>query len=283
MKKICILLLTLLLVFTCSCGKKETPGNTNDPGQTGPADPGAEGSSPSSGSSDPGAESAGFKWSEYTFTEVFTDEATGLNPLIRLSVSLPKLENCEEINHYFDDLADRLRLSASEYLDMAKNLYEYAGTQQDGIFTPYEFESSFKVTRNDGKVFSVVRYLYQNTGGVHPNVVVKAESFDANELSLIIPEDVFSVSLSDAFETLSPFILAQMDERSAEAGAEDIYYPHARMDLLELWENRDFYFADDSLVLVWQTYSLAPYAAGTQEFSIPLADISSIIDPRWLP
>lgn len=268
MKKIIAFALALCLSFAFGCVKKPAASDT-------PGEPATDGSA---------ASPAEILWSEYTFTESYSDEQVSPEPLVNLNVSLPLISNREEINHYYDDLATELRALGESYLKDAKENLTYA-SQNNGIFSPYTVETSFNVTRNDGKVFAVVHTLYENTGGAHPNSVTSCENFDVYENALLTVNDVFSVPFDAAADVLKPIVWDLMDKRGEETGmGGDMYFPNAKNDLFELWDKKDFYFTDTALVLIWQNYCLAPYAAGIQYFEIPFTpEVLGILNAEWVP
>ena len=221
------------------------------------------------------------KWSDYVFKGTYTDEALTSAPLVSLNISLPKVPASSDISLYFEGLADRLKESAQTYyLDIARGNYQMAH-DGIGIFSPVVIETTYKIARNDGVLFSVVRETYENTGGAHPMGSKYCDVFRVSDGAKLVFEDVFTVEIEQAKAKLTPFIHAQMDAFSASFGG-DAYYENAKTELFNMWENDDFYLTDDSIVLIWQAYSLAPYAAGIQEFSIPLSDISDIVDAQWI-
>ena len=263
MRRFLLILLALSLVFSASCAKK-APSDENAPS--------GEAAAPKE-----------IAWSERTFSESFSDEQSGSNPLVILTVSLPLVENNDEINAYYENVASSLRDAGEGYLGVARENLTFAA-ESNGIFSPYAIDASFEVARNDGKVFSVVRNVYENTGGAHPNTVAYCESFDAQTGALITADDLFSVPFDTAAEALKPQITEMMDARGQETGmGGDMYYPNAKEDLFSLWDKKDFYLTETSLVLVWQSYSLAPYAAGIQLFEIPFDKLDSVIDLKWIP
>ena len=54
-----------------------------------------------------------------------------------------------------------------------------------------------------------------------------------------------------------------------------------RDTLTEVYNPKNFAVTDDSLLVFFPTYDIAPYAAGIQEFSVPLSALSDILDPAW--
>ncbi len=278
MKKLTALLLCILLLFLAACGtssEKETksPSAADDNAPQIQDNPDAPDTAPDDGS---------LKWSDYVFKGNFTDENLTSAALVTLNITLPKVEGNADITLYYDNVIDRLKESAQTYyLDIARGNYELA---QDGIgiFTPVVIETSYQVVRNDGVLFSVVRESYENTGGAHPIGAKLSDVFRVSDGARLLFQDVFTVTYEEAVAKLTPIIHKQMDEFTAANGLDNAYYENAKQELFSMWDANDFYLTDESLVLIWQAYAIAPYAAGIQEFSVPLADIADIVDAQWI-
>ena len=275
MKRLIAFLLCIILLTFAACSDKPSPAK-NTPTPSSPNTPDSANNGETAINPD-----GSLKWSDYVFKGTYTDDTLTSAALVSLTVTLPKVPASADITMYFENLVDRLKESAQTYyLDIARSNYQMAH-DGIGIFTPVVLETTYKVSRNDGVLFSVVRDTYENTGGAHPSGARFCDVFRVSDGAKLIFEDVFTVDIEQAKAKLTPFIHTQMDAFSASIGG-DAYYENAKTELFNMWENDDFYLTDDSLVLVWQTYSLAPHAAGIQEFSIPFSYISDIIDAQWI-
>jgi len=296
MKKIGVfaLILCLILAFGCKDGSDIKPP-ANDTGTNAPDTPSVDApdapdtpttpdtpATPDTPDEPLPPEDKTVKYSDYIFQGDFKDESVGDITLVNVSVQLPKAENNEDIQYFYNSFMDKLKETVhTYYLPLGKGNYEFA---QDGIgiFTPVVIETSYQVVRNDGVLFSVVRESYENTGGAHPMGAKLGDVFRIADGAKLLFEDVFTVTYDEALAKLTPIIHKQMDDFTAANGLDNAYYENAKQELFSMWETDDFYLTDESLVLIWQAYSIAPYAAGIQEFSIPLADIADIVDAQWI-
>ena len=276
MKKIIALLLCLALVSLVACTDKSTSKEANPSANT----PNTADTDSTGGDSSVNPDGS-LKWNDYVFNGSFSDESVTSAPLVSLTITLPSIPAKADITAYYDNVASKLKESAQTYyLDIARGNYQMA-QGGSGIFVPVVIETNYKVARNDGVLFSVVRETYENTGGAHPINTKACDVFRVSDGAKLIFEDVFTVDVAQAESKLTPFIHTLMDEFSAAVGG-DAYYDNAKTELFNMWESDDFYLTDDSLVLIWQAYSIAPYAAGIQEFAIPLSSISDIVDAQWI-
>ena len=310
MKKLLAVILILCLAFCFACGKKDKTddsttgspstdtsdtgsGGTNADTQSGDQPSGDNGGSPSgdsqgagsgdqpSGNTQPDSDLQPLSWTDRIFTGTFTDETVTKDPLVILTVYLPKVSANDDIELYYQGRLDRVKEQAqTTYLDLGRGNYQFA-SQGIGIFTPITVELGYQVVRNDGKLFSVVRDIYENTGGAHPSITLAAETFRVSDGALMVFSDLFTVSYDDAVARIKPLVEKQMDERIAQYGAE-YYFDNAKSDLFNMWDRTDWYITDDTLVLIWQTYAISPYVAGVQEYAIPLREIADIVDAQWI-
>ena len=269
-----LLLCGLLLTGLCACTKTD-PAPVDppvepvdpapvDPAPVEPADPVPQGPQP-------------VALTDETREETVNDEAG--NPLLDISLTVPRPENMAEAQQYYEDwLNDAVYYCKQDQESAAVLRAEQTAAGSE--FFPYAYEATYEVLRNDGVLLSVYRTYYTNTGGVHPNVIVMAETFVTETGALLVLDDLFTVPESEYLPRLMDAVKAGMDALTADYG-EDPYFEGARDTLTETFDRRSFALTDDSLRIFFQTYDLAPYAAGIQEFSIPLTELSDILDPAW--
>lgn len=114
---------------------------------------------------------------------------------------------------------------------------------------------------------SFVRSYYANsvTGAAHPSNYQFSEQFDLTTGDRLSLNDFFTDP-----ETAKERILTLLAEKAADAG-------YTR-DMLEGEFKEDyFYLTDSAFVFYYQPDTLAPYAAGLLEFSIPYPDLEDLM------
>ena len=126
----------------------------------------------------------------------------------------------------------------------------------------------------------MLREIYENFGGAHPLVTYRAETFDVSTQGRLLLGDLFTVSEDQYLARLQNMILAQMDQKEADSGV--AYFDDAREQLLNLLDPMDFALTEDSLLIFYNVYALAPHAAGPQQFYLPLSELSDILKPQWV-
>ena len=295
MKKLLCICLILCLGILCACGDDKAAANTpdNEQLQQNSGQNNSNGSNKDQNTAvppdnsqnkepDPSAkEPLPLEWSDHVFTGTFSDETLTKDPLVLLTVNLPRVTAAEDIELYYQNKLDRIKEQAqTTYLDLARGNYTFA-REGIGIFAPVVVEHDYKVVRNDGKLFSVYREIYENTGGAHPSITLAFETFRVSDGARMIFSDMFTVPYEEIIKKLQPLIEEQMDKNIKEYGAE-YYFENAKNDLFDMWDKNDWCITDDQLIMCWQTYAISPYVAGVQEFYIPLDSVADIIDAQWI-
>lgn len=197
----------------------------------------------------------------------------------QLDLNLPVCESLPKIDSYYQAMRDDLQATYGlNREDAALQLSDY---QAAGLeFTPWAAQVTATITRNDGTTLSVLREIYENFGGAHPLVTYRAETFDVSTQGRLLLGDLFTVSEDQYLARLQNMILAQMDQKEADSGV--AYFDDAREQLLNLLDPMDFALTEDSLLIFYNVYALAPHAAGPQQFYLPLSELSDILKPQWV-
>lgn len=106
-------------------------------------------------------------------------------------------------------------------------------------------------------------------GGAHPNTYLDTLNVDLRNGRLLTLSDMFK-SGSDYLTRLNTIVARQVAESQQLKG----YFNKVEVDGTE-----NFYITDNAeLVLVYPPYAIAPYAAGTIEFIIPVSQVADIFN-----
>ncbi|MEA5038950.1 MAG: DUF3298 and DUF4163 domain-containing protein [Clostridiaceae bacterium] len=269
-----LLLCALMLLALCACKHTETPP-TDDPGSENPDDP-----SVPVGPGTPDVPSEGpqpVTCTDQTLEKTLSDDQN--NELISLKLTVPMPEGLTAAQQYYTDWLNDTEYYCSLEQEDAAALRDTM-LQMGGIFVPYTYEASYELLRNDGVLLSVYRDYYTNTGGVHPNISTMAETFVVDSGARLVLDDVFTVPADQYLSRLKELILPMMDAKEQQFG-DTLYMDGVRDTLMEIYDPQNFALTDDSLLVFFPTYALASYAAGIQEFYIPLSDLSDILNSSW--
>lgn len=139
----------------------------------------------------------------------------------------------------------------------------HAAQASNAPFQPYTFEERAELQCADDTVLSMVWHCRANTGGMHESTEIRCDTFaqkDGRRLTL----DQVLADGEAGYDTLIAGVRTQI-----KAQGSDGYYPDAA-DLAEtMFDPALFCLTEDALVLYYQPYAIAPYAAGIPSFSFP--------------
>lgn len=139
-------------------------------------------------------------------------------------------------------------------------------------FLKYELSSAVEVHFNDGRVLSMATRMENYTGGAHGNrdsrFYLLLNEPVARQLTLprLFTRPDTGIGMVEKY--INGMISSQPDE----------YFPGA---IAVIDSNTWFYMHDKELHIVFPTYSIAPYVAGEQEFSMPLSSFRGILIPEF--
>lgn len=109
------------------------------------------------------------------------------------------------------------------------------------------------------------------TGGAHPNHFSTAINYDLHEGRVLALSDLFKAD-SDYLGAIADYAVNDLKARDAlffEEGAAPI------AENYQIWN-----LTPEGLLITFDPYQVAPYAAGTQEVLVPYSELLEIIDPQ---
>lgn len=210
------------------------------------------------------------------YTETIRDPEDG-GILLKLKITVPELKNPDNksciaaINKYYEKfLQEYIANILDEGQKSAQSEKKYmldAGQE----FYPYSYESTAEVHYNGNNLFSVLHTIYEDTGGAHPMIFRRSETFNLKNGELMVLNDILGGSMEEALHRVYEIVLNQIEENKDSS---DYYYTeNYREDLRNYYNENDFYLSGNSIVFYYQLYTLGPYAVGFPEFEIPFADV----------
>jgi uncharacterized protein YecT (DUF1311 family) len=144
---------------------------------------------------------------------------------------------------------------------------------------PYSAQLRYTVARNDDRAVSILFSYSIYTGGAHPNFVQTAFNFLMPDGARVFLPDLIG---TEGVRRVSDFAIADLTQRLVDPnGMSDPAWirigagPYA--DNFETFE-----LLPDQIVLEFDPYAVAAYAAGPQQVRIPLTQVQDVLrpDPR---
>ncbi|OAT79385.1 DUF3298 and DUF4163 domain-containing protein [Desulfotomaculum copahuensis] len=125
----------------------------------------------------------------------------------------------------------------------------------------YTARTSYEVAYNKNGLLSITCMFMQYTGGAHGLEVKKAYNFDLTNGKNLALGDLFKPG-TDYKGIINAEIKKQIQAKPGE------YFSGAN-GFQGIKDNQGYYLSDNALVIYFQEYDIAPYAAGHPEFKIP--------------
>ena len=183
----------------------------------------------------------------------------------------------EKINADISSRVDNYNSGVNSGAETAKEDFEYmlASAGEGYAPSPYTADLSFTLIRADDNVISFTENGYDYMGGAHGSPSTIGVNYDTNTGDLIAFTDLSDDP--DAFhaDTLAyNQELAQTDYYSTQMFSTDDITNGTLEDTL--YADDAWYLSPAGLVFMSAPYAIAPYAAGTLEFTIPYSDLDDM-------
>lgn len=157
------------------------------------------------------------------------------------------------------------RSNVMNLYQMAMVEYEYSVANNYPI-RQFEAFVDFVVTYNQNCMISLYFDQYEFAGGAHGLTVRYADTWNLNKSKKMELSDFF-VHRSNYKEYIIRTINKQIEEALAKKDA--MYFDDYEKLVRENFKTNNFYLSKDGLVIFFQQYDIAPYAAGLPTFVIP--------------
>lgn len=136
---------------------------------------------------------------------------------------------------------------------------------------PYVININNTVTYNRDNILSITLHLYSYTGGAHGSSTDKSLNFDTNTGNKGVIADFFGNN-KDYNKIILDHIKSTINKNP------ELYFKEAVDKLNVIPYNQKFFLTDGYLVIYFDEYEIAPYAAGIPKFYIPISSFPSGIN-----
>ncbi|MFI0429850.1 DUF3298 domain-containing protein [Mariniflexile sp. HMF6888] len=151
-----------------------------------------------------------------------------------------------------------------ESITLFNEEYRAFNTAFPDISQPWEAQIDSEIMFQSPEVISVSVTSYVNTGGAHGNITISFLNFDASTGKRIQNSDL--IKNKDAFKTI-----AKSYFKDAVTEDDVLFDP----DNFQLPANIGF--SEEGLILLYNTYEVAPYSTGIIDFTIPIEKVSDFL------
>lgn len=185
------------------------------------------------------------------------------NEVLTSDIKIPVLKSLKdekmqsEINKAFEnralDLKNQMMKDGKEALEDAKK-YGYENR-------PYNLSIDYNISYNKKDIISITSTYYQYTGGAHGNTLTETLNINTKTGEKIELKDFFKQGV-DYKKVITEEVRKQMT-------GDNKFYPNAAAELKMVSDDQSFYIEGGNIIIYYQPYEIAPYAAGICEFKIP--------------
>jgi hypothetical protein len=164
----------------------------------------------------------------------------------------------EKINSRWGNEAESFKQEVASTLD------EYVKNAEISGYPVHTYQAFSRVQKgySNGQFLSLYVDYYSYTGGAHGFTDRRAYNIDLNNGQDLALSDLFTTNY-DYTSVINEFIAEQIKTNPGNFFEGD-------MGFTGIDEQQSYYIKDGNLVIYFGLYEIAPYAAGIQEFKIPL-------------
>lgn len=178
---------------------------------------------------------------------------TAIEQLIKVSLHIGEPDNIST-----SSLSESINKFNNEYNSFKKDYPDSAQKWEAQIDGEVMFQSK--------EIISIAFTSYTNTGGAHGNLVITFLNFDAITGEEIETDNLFS-NLNSFKDLAKNYFEDEVDDN------DDFLMDVANFEL-----PANIGYNDEGVILLYNTYEIAPYSVGITEFTIPFDDLSSFLN-----
>lgn len=202
-------------------------------------------------------------------TQTITKNNKYINSIINIPIIMLNDKNIskdinDEITNSIMKFFNDSQTQAKEYID---SLYE--------VDNKFIANVDFDIKKNSNNILSILIKYYKNAGGAHgyyENVAYNIDSISGKILTL---DNLFKEGI-DYKSVINEEIRRQIQELiKLDKQNKGVY------EFKGIKDHQKFYIQDDNLVVYFDLYEIAPYAAGVPQFAININKIDHILKPEY--
>lgn len=218
------------------------------------------------------AESTSIPLSQQVLLTSISFKEQGQSPIYTLSAQTPKLTGSEDPRaQTFNEAVDEIVRNEIDYF--RENVLTQMPVQPttSGSF----FDAQYTMVFQSGNIWSL-KFIFSGyaDGAAHPYHYTMTFNFDLERGQVLSLGDLFPPD-SDFLHVLSSYCIAQLSQRDIG------FYGGFQQGAEPSDENyRNWNITSDGLLITFDEYQVAPYAAGPQTVVIPYSELKSLINNK---
>lgn len=169
--------------------------------------------------------------------------------------------------------ADEMAASAEEYYELLTDKENTAGLWVSELTASTVYQTS-------GGLVSVLATGYSYYGGAHPNTYTRSWNFDLTTGEFLSLDDLAAPEGDLNGNSLNDALYRNIAEQVRTQELDKAYFDDYDFYLRDSSAFAALSFAEDGLRVIFDTYIIAPYAAGAQEFTVPYSAFYNTLNDR---
>jgi hypothetical protein len=142
---------------------------------------------------------------------------------------------------------------------------------------PLDLQVDYELFDFSPTILSVKFTVYEYTGGAHGNTAFQTYTFDLAQQRILTLNDLFLPG-SNPLQVIAPIVQQDLAATLGDM-ADATWIEQGTGTNPDNYQN--FVLTPDALIFFFPPYQVAPYAAGPQTVSIPLAQLSAVLAPPF--
>ena len=213
-----------------------------------------------------------FVMAELPTVQIQNKILTANTPHMHLTISVPQFSGLKD-KQFEETLNKRLLKESKHNKDVfinTVNAYQKDLIQDLNSPIVFEYRESFTPIKSIPPYLIVEQFKYQYNGGAHGDSQYQYLVIDTARSKIISLRELFKDNVD--YKSVLSNKISQMITERVQQGA---FYFSGSDGFQSIKDDQPFYINQKGeLVIVFNIYEIAPYAAGTQYFSIPRSELT---------
>ncbi|MGL5330634.1 MAG: PdaC/SigV domain-containing protein [Peptostreptococcaceae bacterium] len=203
-------------------------------------------------------------------TQTINEKNKYINSVINIPIIMTEDKKIEK------DINDKMRNDIMDFYAKAKEEAIQYSKEFKGESFNFVANTDFEVKKNSNNMLSIVVTYYKYSGGAHGEYNNVAYNIYMKTGEILTLESMFNLN-ADYIGVINNEVRCQIEELvKNDKENKEIY------QFTTISENQKFYIQDDNIVIYFDLYDIAPYAAGIPEFRVNIAKISHILKQEYI-
>ncbi len=203
-------------------------------------------------------------------TQTLTENNKNINSIINIPIVMTKNKNIEK------NINDKIRNDIMEFYNSSKNEAKEYNKNFPENTNKFVANVDFYTKKNSDNMLSILLNYYKYSGGSHGYYEYKSYNIDMRSGKFLELEDLFK-SNSDYKKVINNEIRRQIEYKAKSDSQYEGIYQFERIK-----DNQKFYIQDNNLIIYFDLYEIAPYAAGIPEFQVNINIINHILKEEYI-